>query len=148
LGRKKFEGGRDVNDIEKMKVARDPSDLYFYVQTVDDITKNTGDNWMTLLLEMDRNPVTGWKGYDYRVIGGRTLQKFQDEMWQNQQTVKYEVAGNKMMITLPWHLVKTVSNKLNFEFKWSDHMQNMSDPVDWYINGDGRPWWTFQFYCE
>jgi hypothetical protein len=29
------------------------------------------------------------------------------------------------------------SNKqIDMEYKWSDNMQNGSDPLDWYINGD------------
>ena len=51
------------NDFELMKVARDRRNLYFYVQTVDPIQLEEADNCMTLWIDVDRNPKTGWYGY-------------------------------------------------------------------------------------
>jgi hypothetical protein len=43
-----------------MKVARDNANLFFYAETVADLTENSGSNWMRLYLDTDRNAKTGW----------------------------------------------------------------------------------------
>ena len=39
--------------------------VYFYAETNEPLTPHTGDNWMLLLIDADRNPETGWYGYDF-----------------------------------------------------------------------------------
>jgi hypothetical protein len=106
---------------------------------VDDITPNTGDNWMRLFIDADRNFTTGWKGYDYRITGGATLQRYVDGEWKNvnKKSLKNTVEKNRMMITVPRSFMQ-MSGKPDFEFKWSDNMQ-AEDPMDWYVNGDAAP---------
>jgi len=133
------------NDFEQMKIARDKANIYFFVKTVADITSNSGSNWMRLYLDTDRSAKTGWKGYDFRVAGGSNLQQYRDGAWKDIQTLKYVVKGNQMMVTLPRTYLKNVAKPLNFEFKWSDNMQNDNDPLDWYLNGDTAPGGRFNF---
>jgi hypothetical protein len=132
------------NDFDKMKVARDKNNVYFYAKTIEAITPNSGDKWMRLYIDSDRNPATGWKGYDFRVAGGKTLQQYDGGLWQDVQAVKYKVTGNEMMITVPRKAISK-SSDLHFEFKWSDNMQNDTDPLDWYVNGDVAPGGRFNF---
>jgi len=133
------------NDFHIMKVAHDKNNFYFYVETSDNITPNTGDNWMRLYIDADRKATTGWKGYDYRIIGGKTLQQYVNGNWQNvgNKSLKTVVEKNKMMITVPrtFPLLKNVSD---FEFKWTDNMQ-AEDPMDWYVNGDTAPGGRFNY---
>lgn len=133
------------NNFETMKVARDSKNIYFYAQTVGNITPNSGDNWMRLYLDTDRKPTSGWKGYDYRVIGGTTLQAYTDGDWKDIQKVTSRVEGNRMMLTIPRKALANLSKTLNLEFKWSDNMQNDTDPLDWYVNGDVAPGGRFNF---
>lgn len=133
------------NDFEQMKIARDKANIYFFVKTVADITSNSGSNWMRLYLDTDRSAKTGWKGYDFRVAGGSNLQQYTDGAWKDMQTLKYIVKGNQLMITIPRSYLKKLSEPLNFEFKWSDNMQNDNDPLDWYVNGDAAPGGRFNF---
>nr|WP_068887639.1 hypothetical protein [Pedobacter panaciterrae] len=133
------------NDFEQMKIARDKANIYFFVKTVADITSNSGSNWMRLYLDTDRSAKTGWKGYDFRVAAGSNLQQYIDGAWKDIQTLKYVVKGNQMMVTIPRAYLKNVSKPLNFEFKWSDNMQNDNDPLDWYLNGDAAPGGRFNF---
>ena len=127
------------NDFHIMKVAHDKKNLYFYVKTVDDITPNTGDHWMRLYIDADRNATTGWKGYDYRIINGGTLQQYAHGEWinVNKKAFKTIIEKNRMMITVP-RSFPHLTNTLNFEFKWTDNMQT-EDPMDWYVNGDAAP---------
>lgn len=133
------------NDFDKMKVARDKNNLYFYAKTINPITPNTDDKWMRLYIDADKSALTGWKGYDFRIVGGKTLQKYEGDSWKNIQTIKYKVSGNEMMITVPRTTIFKSAKELNFEFKWSDNMQNDTDPLDWYVNGDTAPGGRFNF---
>lgn len=133
------------NDFEQMKIARDKANIYFFVKTVADITTNSGSNWMRLYLDTDRSAKTGWKGYDFRAAGGSNLQQYIEGAWKDIQTLKYVVKGNQMMVTVPRTSLKNIAKPLNFEFKWSDNMQNDNDPLDWYLNGDTAPGGRFNF---
>ena len=133
------------NDFHIMKVAHNKDSLYLYAETMDKITPNTGYNWMRLYIDADRNITTGWNGYDYRIIGGVTVQRYVDSVWRNMDigAIGGIVEFNKMMIALP-RTLPLLTNKLNFEFKWTDNMQD-DDPMDWYVNGDAAPGGRFNF---
>jgi len=133
------------NDFDKLKVARDNKDLYFYAQTVKDISANSGSNWMRLYIDTDRSAKTGWKGYEYRVIAGNLLQQYKNDKWVTIQKVKYSMNGNQLMITIPRTLLNVSGKALDLEFKWSDNMQDDNDPLDWYLNGDAAPGGRFNF---
>ncbi len=132
------------NDFHTLKVARDRENLYFYAETVMSITPCQGDNWMRLYLDTDRNPATGWKGYDYRVVRGRILQTWNGSLWQDAGQVACTVEGNRMMVTVDRGSLKNLASPLNLEFKWSDNMQR-EDPLDWYVNGDTAPGGRFNY---
>jgi hypothetical protein len=127
------------NDFAELKVAHDSQMLYFFAQTVSDITPNNGNNWMRLYINSDRNSKTGWKGFDYRIVGGNTLQHVEESSWKNINTIEYVVSKNQMMLTIPRKYISNLSEEPDFEFKWSDNMQDDNDPLDWYLNGDAAP---------
>ncbi|NIJ51488.1 hypothetical protein [Dyadobacter arcticus] len=133
------------NDFDQMKVARDAKNLYFYAKTKSEITPNSGDNWMRLYLDTDRKPTTGWKGYDYRIVGGSTLQQYKAGNWHDVKKVAYVATGNQMMITIPKSFLINLKTPLSLEFKWSDNMQEDGNPLDWYVNGDAAPGGRFNF---
>jgi hypothetical protein len=134
------------NDFKQMKVARDGSNLFFYAETVGNITENSGSNWMRLYIDIDRNAKTGWAGYDYRIAGGNKLQKYQDGTWIDSQSVTFALSGKKLMITIPFKDLGLLNDSsLDMEFKWSDNMQVDNDPLDWYVNGDAAPGARFNY---
>jgi len=133
------------NDFDVLKVARDNDNIYFHAKTVADISANSGSNWMRLYIDTDRNAATGWKGYNYRVTGGNTLEQYSGESWKKKQTLKYTVKGNQLMITVPRSYLGNLPDPLNFDFKWSDNMQDNNDPLDWYLNGDAVPGGRFNY---
>jgi hypothetical protein len=100
---------------------------------------------MRLYLDMDRNPKTGWLGYDFRIFGGDNLQKYLNGRWEDAHKVNFDVDGNKLVITVPVKQLLPVGRKTDFEFKWSDNMQNDDDPLDWYLNGDVAPGGRFNY---
>ncbi|HEX7411679.1 MAG TPA: hypothetical protein VF298_06005, partial [Bacteroidales bacterium] len=133
------------NDFHFLKVARDRDNIAFYAETTEAITENNGSNWMRLYLDMDRNAKTGWLGYDYRVVGGNKLQKYVDGKWVDFKKTKAVVEGNNLMMTIPLKHLGLGNRSLDFEFKWSDNMQNDEDPLDWYVNGDVAPGGRFNY---
>ena len=132
------------NDFELMKVARDRRNLYFYVQTVDPIQLEEADNCMTLWIDVDRNPETGWYGYDYRVNYGSELQQYENGVWRTISDVASETEGNRMFVTILRNVLQGISADPDIEFKWSDNMQQ-ADPMDWYVNGDAAPGGRFNY---
>jgi len=142
------------NDIVLSKVTRDNSFLYFYVETAAPLTPKTDPAWMRLFINIDRDKNTGWEGYDFVVNrtspGAKaTLEKTDGAWnWQKVGDVEYSVAGNKMEIRIPKALLK-IYGKSDFEFKWSDNMQQQGDIMDFWINGDVAPAGRFNFrYSE
>jgi hypothetical protein len=129
-----------------MKTSHDDNSLYFYAETVQDISPASGDNWMTLWINADKSSGTGWYGYDYRIVQGNTLEQYHNGTWKavTKKNLKYIVEQNKMMITIPLPLMPMLTKPLRFEFKWSDNMQ-APDPIDWYINGDAAPGGRFNY---
>lgn len=133
------------NDFDRLKVARDGDNVYFYAQTVDPVSPAGGSNWMRLYLDADRDPKSGWNGYDFRISSGHRLEQYREGAWVEIALLDYLVEQNEMMITLSRKLVPSFAGTLNFEFKWSDNMQDEEDPLDWYIHGDVAPGGRFNF---
>ncbi len=143
----KNETGR--NDIILSKVARDAENLYFYVQTAEDLTPHTDESWMRLFINTDRKYKTGWEGYDFilnRVSpteNKAVLEKWNgkyvtDWKFEKVADVDYTYSGNEMMIKIP-KSVLGVGEKVDIEFKWNDNMQLQGDIMDFYVNGDTAP---------
>ena len=133
------------NDFYLMKVARDNDNLYFYAETTENITENNGNNWMRLFINTDRNHETGWYGYNYRIEGGKQLQKYINNQWKTISIISSEVSEKKLMYTIPASTIEIDTKELNIEFKWSDNMQDDNDPMDWYLNGDSAPGGRFNY---
>jgi len=133
------------NDFHFLKIARDQKNIWFCAETTAAMTPNSGDNWMRLYLDMDPNPKTGWLGYDYDVVGGNKLQEYVSGKWADFQKVNLVVEGNKLVKTLPSKQLIETCHRPDFEFKWSDNMQNDVAPIDWYVNGDVVSWGRCNF---
>lgn len=142
------------NDITGARVARDKDYVYFYVQTDEAITSPKDPNWMMLFLDTDRSKSTGWNGYDF-VVNYRSpkgskayLQRsrLNKWIWADEAEVKMKVEGNKLMLRIPRVLLQKDSSKpLDFEFKWSDNMQDEGNIMDFYVNGDCAPGARFNY---
>ena len=134
------------NDFHIIKVANDNKHLFFYAETVHTITKPSGNNWMRLYIDWDKNSKTGWNGYDYRVVKGTELEQYSNGKWIviSKKAIQPVIAGNKMMLTVPLSLFSKLAGSPRFEFKWTDNMQE-EDPLDWYINGDAAPGGRFNY---
>ena len=145
------------NDIVGAKVARDDKFVCFYVETADKLTPSSDAAWMRLFIDADRNKQTGWQGYDFIVnyrnpMGGKAfVQKSHQNkwIWHNCGEASMSVNGNKMMLRIPRKVLGMERSKLDFEFKWSDNMQDEGNLMDFYVNGDVAPGGRFNYvYAE
>lgn len=144
------------NDITGGKVARDRKYIYFFVETAQDLTPISDKNWMMLFIDTDRNKATGWEGYDYVVNytaplkGNAFLQQNNGNKWtwSNGIPIAYYCKENKLALRIPRKIFGRQGNKLNFEFKWVDNMQDEGNVMDFYISGDTAPGGRFNFVFQ
>lgn len=145
------------NDIVLAKTARDANNLFFYVETADELTSHTDRNWMMLLIDADRDKSTGWNGYDYiinRVSPSSkkaVVEKNVGNRWEWEKVAEtpYSVKGNYLEIKVARNLLSLDGKKVDIEFKWNDNMQENGNIMDFYVNGDTAPGGRFNFvYAE
>lgn len=138
------------NDIVKAKVARDKKNVYFYVETEAPLTPKSDSGWMRLFIDIDCNKATGWEGYDYVINRINPAKKAVLEKstngwnWQQAGQVDYKVNGNKLEIKVPRSMLG-LKGEINFEFKWSDNMQQEGNIIDFLVNGDVAPGGRFNY---
>ena len=143
------------NDIVEARVTRDEVNVYFFVKCANAITPREGDGWMTLFLDTDRSKATGWEGYDFVVNrvgapkGKCTIERYVPTAqagsftWETVGRGSLHVKGNTLTLAIPRELIG-LTGALNFEFKWSDHMQ-AQNVMDFYENGDTAPIGRFNY---
>lgn len=141
------------NDLVLTKVARDAANLYFYAQTREPITPHTDQDWMVLFLNTDRDPDTGWEGYNIainrRVQDGATSvveHTGNGWNWQPRGVARFAVQGNELMVAVSRDtLGLTTGEPLAIEFKWADNFQSEGDVDAFTLNGDSAPSGRFNY---
>jgi len=141
------------NDIVSAKVARDAQYIYFYVETDEALSPKTDNGWMRLFIDIDRNKNTGWEGYNFvlnRTSPGSkaSLESNVNNEWQWQSVGLCDYSINNNTLTVKIERSKlglTDLSDLNFEFKWSDNMQEQGNLMDFYVNGDVAPAGRFNY---
>lgn len=141
------------NDIVKAKVARDQEYIYFYVETATPLTSSTDTKWMRLFIDVDRDKTTGWEGYDFLINrnspGGLAVVEKSENTWEWSEvgTAEYKIDNAVLVLKLKRSLLGIASDaKVDFEFKWSDNMQEDGNIMDFYINGDAAPSGRFNYH--
>jgi len=151
------------NDIVASKVTSDSKNIYFYVETAQDITKyDTSSTWMQLFINMDSEQ-TGWYGFDYIINYAAkndfttTVAKYSGDngafKFEEVGEVSYRVKGNQMMIAVPLSMLGTEDyRELEIDFKWADSDTVITTMEQFYCEGDaaplGRMNFTYQNYIE
>ena len=147
------------NDIISSKATYDSQNVYFMVQTKNDLTPYTDPAWMRLLLEVEEKdgiPVTSdnWESFQY-IINRQTpadethatLEKSAGGWeWNTVGQVEYSANGNMLQISVPRGMLGIDGCKsFTVNFKWSDNMQVDGDILDFYENGDVAPEGRFKY---
>ena len=143
------------NDIQIAKVARDDESVYFYVETVDDLTPKTDAKWMRLFIDIDRDKATGWQGYDFVINRSSPGDSALIEKsatgwnWRRVGAAAYAVQGDKLAVRVDRSILGlTGVNDFAFEFKWSDNMLEDGHIMDFYVNGDAAPGGRFNYVYQ
>lgn len=165
FGKLKYENKTGRNDIVNMKVARDNDYIYFYVDTAEDITPATDDNWMTLFIDSGVDGNADWYGYDFAVNvekpnGSEAVLSKCDGNgwnWSKAGSVKMKVEGNKMMLAISRADLGIPDNNgetlIDLQFKWADNYQKDENGTyniwTFYTDGDAAPYGRFNYvYSE
>jgi len=152
----KNDSGR--NDIVAGKVAVDDDNVYFHVETAQPLTPHTGSNWMLLLVDADKDPGTGWYGYDYLINKETidsittTLMRYShytpDSPWiRCADDIEFAYAGNQLEIAVPRKLIGLKGDAFSFDFHWSDNPADLKDPISLCTHGDSAPNRRFNYRC-
>lgn len=152
------------NDIVNMKVAHDDDYIYFYVDTAEDLTPSTDDNWMTLFIDSGVDGNADWYGYDFAVNvvkpngNDAVLSKCGGGWnWSDAGTVKMKAEGNKLMLAISRNDLgipdNNGANLIDIQFKWADNYQKNEDGScdiwTFYTDGDAAPYGRMNYiYSE
>ena len=144
------------NNIVEARVARDDEYVYFMAECAENITEKTGDNHMTLYVNLTGDRSSGWEGYDLAVgrLGQEnTSHTVSVESWgATGFTVigqaEYVQEGKQIFYKVPRKLLGTRKvyhfEMLDFEFKWADNV-GCDDIIDFYCDGDVAPTGRFNY---
>ncbi|MBO4422248.1 MAG: hypothetical protein J5879_02330 [Clostridia bacterium] len=147
------------NDIISSKATYDAENVYFMVQTKEDLSPYTDPAWMRLLLEVaekDGEAVTdtNWESFQY-IINRQTPQDDSHAAleksvggweWESVGQVRYAASGNTLQIAVPRTMLGIDGcTSFTLNFKWSDNMQTDGDILDFYENGDAAPEGRFKY---
>ena len=135
----KDDSGR--NDILLAKVAEDPNNLYFYVETDEALTDPAETGWMTLFLN-----VSGKEGYDYCLnrtspVNGKTaVETVNDGEYTLLGHADIVYSGSRLMLRVEKSVLGfTPGADASFSFKWADNYTD-GDIYSFYTRGDAAPY--------
>jgi len=135
------------NDIVECKVAVDKKHVAFYVRTDSALTSHKGDNWMLLLIDADKNPATGWHGYDFLVnkhvkdLKTSTIMRYDTANggWTSCSELKYRAKDNELELKIPRTTLGLTDDRMTFDFKWTDNPTDLDSPISLCTSGDTAP---------
>lgn len=158
FGGLKYESDTMRNDITCAKAAYDEETIYFYVETADLLTPESDPAWMRLFIDTGAATADSadWEEFEYVINrlnpddSGAYLERSTGGWhWEQVCRVPYSVQGNVLQIAVPRESLGLAGSPLNFNFKWSDHMQPRDgiegDILDFYLSGDAAPGGRFAF---
>lgn len=143
------------NDIVQAKVAYDNENIYFYVQTKDNLTSPTDNAWMRLFIDTDTSGIaSNWEGFEFVInrnppVDNKVTVEKSTGGW-NFESAGYgdfTVNGNVLQIAVNRSVLGLDGEEVKFNFKWSDNMQE-NDIMDFYTNGDVAPGGRFTFVFD
>ena len=143
------------NDIRRCKVARDETNVYLLVETVDAVTAKAagGEYWMNCFIRDESSAALGWEGYHFRLrnehpaSGKLTLSHSSNGWnWVSLGEVDTEINGNQLAVSIPRSLLGLPANSsfAHLSFKWTDNQLDTTAD-GWLLNGDAAPNARFRY---
>jgi hypothetical protein len=142
------------NDFATAQVARDSKMVYFHITTAEPISPPSGNSWMVLLIDADRNVSTGWHGYDLAVNRNRSgtyamVEANVDRIWRWRAVGRAKLYwhDHQLELAIPRPLLTRfgAGKHLRFHFKWIDNQPASPHLMDFYSFGDVAPDGRFNY---
>ncbi|WP_337176404.1 hypothetical protein [Paludisphaera sp.] len=146
-GEPNFVDSTGRNDLTLAKVAHGPEFVSFYIKTKDPLTPR-GENWMVLLLDIDADPTTGWRGYDVVVNAGlpedgmATVERLKADGTREPTEAAAAIAfdDNELELAVPRGVLNAMHRRrVVFDFKWVDNVPIGGDASAFTLHGDAAP---------
>ncbi len=143
------------NDFKTAKVSFDKDNIYFYIETVSDITPSESGNWMRLLLDTKAATADSVDWENFEFILNRTAPTSEGIVverstggwnWETVGHADYRVDGNVLQLSVPRGILGLSGSKLTFNFKWCDNNLEDGDILTLYTDGDAAPGGRFCFH--
>ncbi len=141
------------NDIDKMKMTTDGTNLYAFVETVDAIKGFGNANCMSLFISTG-NSGGCWNQYEFVVnrdsskatAEGLTIEQYVSGAWKVVGYADYQLVGNRLQLAVPLELLQ-VNSAFSLEFKWADNYDE-NDIYSFYTKGDAAPYGRANYVYE
>lgn len=133
------------NDIIAAAVASDADNVYFYVQTAQDMTPRTGPDWMRLFIKVEGQEGPQWEGFGFHVAPSQqdaqvaSLQRFAGGAWAEGGKVQCRQKGAEMEIAVPKKMLGIRGSKFGLQVKWADNFPLDAGAIGWLDKGDAAP---------
>ena len=150
FGKERLTDASGRNCMICAKAAKDGANLYFYVQTQEDISADRSGTWMNLYLDTDGDMRNGWNGYEFRVNGiasdGKLrLEKFDGSGFKQVAEIGFRMRGNQLMLGISKADLGISGEKFSVNFKWADSKTELNTTEDFYMYGDTMPYGRFNY---
>ena len=136
------------NFIRQLRVTHDHDNVYFYVQTEENITAydTSKTNWMNLFVGVAGSTAPAWDMYQF-VLNRKpvsdtvtSLEAYtKDGAFVLAEEVAYSVQGNVMQIAVPRSVLGVDNEDFTIHFKAADSIEKESDIMDYYVSGESVP---------
>ncbi len=140
------------NDLDTFKAAQDGHAVYFHASVQGKLTSTQDADWMTLLLDTDRDTRTGRIGYDYRINHRRrtpdtaSVDKWDGKAWVPQGEARLQVGPSELHLAIEKKtLGLTEGTQARFDFKWTDNIPDTGEGMDFLDHGDTAPNGRFNY---
>lgn len=148
-----YTNGTGRNDFVMSKAGYDDDSLFFFAQTREPVTPQTGPMWMMVLLDADQDASTGWLGYDYVVNeevlaeGETTVKRWTGDAWEPAGRAVFAVGANGLELAVPRGTVDEAEALPAFDFHWADNIGEFGGIDVLGVNGDSAPnrRWNYRF---
>ena len=145
-----YESDTGRNGICLCRVSHDGENVYFEAVCQGPLSDPGGEAWMRLLIRTGQAGPT-WEGFSYivnRVSPGEKalLEKsLGGWSWRAAGACEYRLAGNRLVIAVPRHLIGADMPMFRLWFKWCDNCPLDGDVMSLYTRGDASPGGRFTF---
>jgi hypothetical protein len=147
-GEPPFKDTTGRNDLIVAKSSLDSTHVYFYARTRETLTAATDPNWMLLFIDADRDPRSGWLGYDYVLHRSKSsepgvaiLEKHATTgyQWGAPMKIVCRFADNQIELGIPRAALQNFESGRGLDFKWADNIQQTGEAADFTLHGDSAP---------